>query len=156
MTPEQAAAAIKATVKTVTEETNKLTKRVFRTRGGRLGSGMGLLLEGLWGYETSVHLAVHGLEIAWIADHQYNDFVAVELDADWDPSTGEGELLGIEAKSMNLGADESKAHFDVPIDHIRRDDLLVVITWRWAADGNRVWPQVQEVFIENAIRIVAS
>ena len=37
---------------------------------------MGLLLEGLWGYYPTECLADDSLEMAWLVDHQYNDFVA--------------------------------------------------------------------------------
>ncbi len=157
VTPAEAAQAIQASADLVRDEINELAQRVFRTRGGRLGSGMGLLLEGLWGYYTTSQLEPLGLELAWIADHRYNDFSCIDLEteAEWDPSTGEGELLRVEAKSMNLGADESKAHFDEPSDNIGVDDLLAVITWKWAEHGGRVWPRVTEIFVDRAAPIAA-
>ena len=111
---------------------------------------MGLLLEGLWGYFMSDLLQEHGLEMAWLADHQYNDFACLPLDAAWDPATRTGELLRVEAKSVNMGADESKAHFDELERNIHPDDLLVVIAWRWTEDGSRVWPCVIDIFTERA------
>ena len=88
---------------------------------------MGLLLEGLWGYYTTECLADDHLEMAWLVDHQYNDFACLDMDTEWDPLTRGGELFRAEAKSMNMGADESKAHFDELAQNILPDDLLVVI-----------------------------
>jgi len=120
-----------------------------------MGSGMGLLLEGLWGYYTSGILEPSGIEIAWIADDQYNDYACIDMAEDWDPLTKRGELLRIEAKSMNLGADESKAHFAELATNILQDDLLVVFTWRWATEENtsRVWPRVQDIWVDRAAPI---
>ena len=113
---------------------------------------MGLLLEGLWGYHTSAILAEHGIEIAWIADNQYNDYACVDMALNWDPDTKAGELLRIEAKSMNLGADESKAHFAELAQNIGPNDLLLVLVWRWAPDttGLRSWPRIEDVFVDRA------
>jgi hypothetical protein len=118
-----------------------------------MGSGMGLLLEGLWGYHTSKVLEPDGIEIAWLVDNQYNDFACVDMALEWDPATLEGELLRIEAKSMNMGADESKGHFAELADNIRSDDLLLVLTWAWTEDGSgkRVWPKVVDVFVDRAL-----
>ena len=151
ISPGEAAEFTKAVAPAVAAKVNDLTQRVFRTRGGRLGSGMGLLLEGLWGYYTSNVLAEHGLEMAWLADNQYNDFACLEVGAEWDPITRGGELFRTEAKSMNVGADESKAHFDELAKDILPDDLLLVIMWRWVLDGNRSWPCVQDIFIDRAL-----
>ena len=153
-TPAEASARTRAVEPTVRRRINSLTRRVFRTRGGRLGSGMGLLLEGLWGYYTTACLAGDGLEMAWLVDHQYNDFACLDRDADWNPETRTGELLRVEAKSMNMGADESKAHFDELAHNILPDDLLVVIAWRWAElDDRRSWPCVSEIFVNRALPI---
>lgn len=46
------------------ENVNEFNRKFFRTRGGRLGSGMGLLLEGLWGYETNRALVDTRVEVA--------------------------------------------------------------------------------------------
>ena len=67
--------------------------------------------------------------------------------------TRAGELFRAEAKSMNMGADESKAHFDELAQNIRLDDLLVVIAWRWELDGERNWPAVREIFLDRALPI---
>lgn len=153
LTAAQAAERTKAIGPEVQEKINQLTSTVFRTRGGRLGSGMGLLLEGLWGYYTTELLTPDGLEMAWLADHQYNDFACVDTTREWEPETRGGELFRVEAKSMNLGADESKGHFDEIVQNILPDDLLVVLVWRWESDESRVWPKVQEIFIDRALPI---
>jgi hypothetical protein len=116
---------------------------------------MGLLLEGLWGYHTSGVLEPDGIEIAWLADNQYNDFACVDIALEWDPRDNAGELLRVEAKSMNLGADESKGHFAELAENIGPNDLLLVLTWRWTAEetGWRVWPEVQDVWIDRAAPI---
>ncbi len=150
MTPSDAADFIRNETPYVVETINEFMAATFTTRGGRLGSGMGLLLEGLWGYHMSNAIAGHGIEIAWMADDQYNDYACLDIDSDWDPVTGEGELFRIEAKSMNLGADESKAHFAELVGGIDPNDLLLVITWRWEPVGPRVHPRIVDVFIERA------
>ena len=135
---------------------NEFNKKVFRTRGGRLGSGMGLLLEGLWGYHTnSILLGQSAAEIAWIVDHDYNDFAVVDINEHWDPATRAGEFFRVEIKSMNLGADESKAHFDEISRNIGPLDELVVLAWRWEVDGDRVWPKITDWFMGNARDIAA-
>ena len=153
MTEEHASDFIRAKSDEVVKVINAFAEQTFVTRGGRLGSGMGLLLEGLWGYHTSRALVDHGIEIAWIADDQYNDYACVDISADWDPVTQEGELFRIEAKTMNLGADESKAHFAELQRNIGPNDLLLVMTWGWEPDstGKRVWPKIVETFIERAL-----
>ena len=153
VTPTQASERTAAVAPTVLERINGLSRRVFRTRGGRLGSGMGLLLEALWGYYTTACLAEDSLEMAWLVDHQYNDFACLALDAEWDPLTRGGELFRVEAKSMNMGAEESKAHFDELAQNIRPDDLLVVIAWTWELDSGRNWPAVNEIFVAQALPI---
>ena len=50
--------------------------------------------------------------MGWLAEHEYNDYACLEMDCEWNPKTREGEFFRIEAKSMNLDADESKGHFD--------------------------------------------
>lgn len=149
----QAADLIRAQSNLVVDVVNGFTRQTFLTRGGRLGSGMGLLLEGLWGYHTTRALSEHGIEIAWIADDQYNDYACVDVEVDWDPASRWGELFRIEAKTMNLGADESKAHFAEPAAQIGPDDLILVMTWRWEPDasGRRVWPKIADTFIDRAL-----
>ena len=134
---------------------NEFNRKVFRTRGGRLGSGMGLLLEGLWGYHTNSVLLGQSAEIAWIVDHDYNDFAVVDINEHWDPSTRAGEFFRVEIKAMNVGADESKAHFDEISRNIGALDELVVLAWGWEADGDRVWPKITDWFMGNAREIAS-
>lgn len=155
MTPSQASSFIRATSPDVVRIINDFTAQTFVTRGGRMGSGMGLLLEGLWGYHTSQAIAGHGIEIAWIADNQYNDYACVDQNSDWDPVTRDGELFRIEAKTMNLGADESKAHFAELSKNIGPDDLLLILTWGWEPASvrghDRVYPRIVETYLERAL-----
>lgn len=153
LSPHEAADKIKASNLEVVRRINEFTQATFRTRGGRMGSGMGLLLEGLWGYHMSAVLEPYGIEIAWIADDQYNDYACADMAEDWDPVTKAGELLRVEAKTMNLGADEPKGHFAELASNIGDDDLLLVLVWRWTStdsNGLRVWPKVEDVFIDRA------
>ena len=150
----EAAELIKHSNGQVVDRMNEFTAPTFRTRGGRKGAGMGLLLEGLWGYHMSAVLESHGIEISWIADDQYNDYACTDMAEEWDPVTHEGELLRIEAKSMNLGADELKGHFAEIAANIGPDDLLLVLVWRWAPCGDstsRVWPKVVDAFVDRAL-----
>ena len=158
-TPAAASNLTKTVAPAVRTDINQLTKKVFRTRGGRLGSGMGLLLEALWGYYTTDRLARRAdnrLEMAWLVDHSYNDFACLHMDFQWDPQTRAGELFRVEAKSMNMGAEESKAHFDELAHNILTDDLLVVLVWRWTSldnDNKRCWPCVLDIFVGRALPI---
>lgn len=153
LTADQASEFIRQMSPSVIGTINDFIRVTFVTRGGRMGSGMGLLLEGLWGYHMSQALVSQGIEIAWIADNQYNDYACVDVGSDWDPQTREGELFRIEAKTMNLGADESKGHFAELATHIDPNDLLLIMTWKWvdSNDGVRCYPQVVEVFLERAL-----
>ncbi len=153
LTPDAASALIRQISPSVIAQINDFIRVTFVTRGGRMGSGMGLLLEGLWGYHMSQALAPQGIEIAWIVDNQYNDYACVDVGRDWDPDTREGELFRIEAKTMNLGADESKGHFAELVKNIDPNDLLLIMTWRWTdtEDGRRCYPQIVEVFLERAL-----
>lgn len=137
----------------VMNEINEFLAVTYLTRGGRMGSGMGLLLEGLWGYHMSHALKDHGVEIAWLPDNQYNDYACVDAGKQWDPSTRGGELFRIEAKTMNLDADESKGHFAELSQNIDPNDLLLIMTWRWrdTGDGLRCFPEIAEVFLERAL-----
>ncbi len=128
---------------------NNFTYTAFRTRGGRLGSGMGSLLEALWVYFINTALfneggEARGCEVAWLEDHEPNDFACVHRDAKWTPGTKEGELFRVEAKSMNAsGVDESKAHFTELEKRIDAHDQLLVLTWNWEkVDDWRVYPKV--------------
>lgn len=158
LTPELAARAIIEATDVAVPEINSFSHRVLRTRGGRIGSGMGTLLEGLWGYFINGvldhrHDDLAQCEIAWLFDNEYNDFACIHRDQPWYPATRTGELLRIEAKSMNAGADESKAHFDELIEKLGPWDLLVVLVWRWDPideSGLRVYPHVRDHFIGSA------
>lgn len=138
---------------------NTFTREVFHTRGGRIGSGMGLLLEGLWGYYVNKHLKERSdigniLEIAWITHHEYNDFACVYRARIWNGDTREGEVLRIEAKSMIASADESKAHFDELESYFGQHDLLVVLMWDWLPlDEFSFYPKVLDQFIGRAVEI---
>lgn len=152
MDPSKVADQIRILNDNVIDEMNAFCAARFQTRGGRKGSGMGLLLEGLWGYEMTRALEGLSLEIAWIADDAYNDYACVRSDVEWNPLTEQGELFRIEAKSMNLGADESKAHFDELTSRIAENDLLLILTWTWVsvAGGSRVCPKISKVYLERA------
>jgi hypothetical protein len=135
------------------ERINAFSREVLNTRGGRIGSGMGALMESLWGYNMNQVLKREGdeaaeCELAWMYGHEYNDFACVICDSDWDPNTMQGELLRIEAKSMVASADESKAHFDQLYHLLGEHDLLLIIVWDWISlDGRRVTPQVLRHYI---------
>lgn len=151
--PETAAELIRGNSNQIVQEMNEFTGKTFRTRGGRMGSGMGLLLEGLWGYTTNHLINSSGIEISWIAEDHYNDYAVTSLEHDWDPVTRLGELLRIEAKTMNLGADETKGHFAELTHKIDPNDLLLVLLWRWTPVGGStrvVAPQVVDVFLDRA------
>lgn len=130
---------------------NAFTLKTFRCRGGRLGSGMGNLLEALWGFysrEVLSETTPGEYEVAWIVDHAYNDFALLDATKSWDPATHAGECLRIEAKSMNLGADEAKGHFDALAAEIAEDDLLLILVWRWSdIGGGLVFPEVVGEFV---------
>jgi hypothetical protein len=135
------------------EEINSFSRHRLVTRGGRVGSGMGGLLEALWGYSMNAMLAQAKarVELAWIPGHEYNDFVCLERDCVWDQSTRSGEVLRIEAKSMVLAADEAKGHFTELVDQLGEWDLLLVLVWDWAdVDSFRKCPVVDGAFIGNA------
>lgn len=135
------------------EKINDFNVDLFRTKGGRLGSGMGLLLEGLWGYMMNKELEEDSLSLAWIVDHSYNDFAVVDGIDEWTPNSRKNEVFRIEIKSMNLGADESKAHFDAISPEIGVNDQLVVLAWEWAEDHGWMWPRVRETYLGPARKI---
>ena len=55
---------------------------------------------------------------------------------------------------MNVGADESKGHFDERVQSIGENDLLLVLLWRWAELGSgRFCPVVTDYFVGNARRV---
>lgn len=132
---------------------NGLTSDVFTTRGGRIGSGMGGVIEALWGFYMNKAFKQQGeeaVEMAWIYGHEYNDFACVDASVDWDPSTKLGEFLRVEVKSMIAAADESKAHFDRLIGELDDSDMLAIFLWDWCpvAPGARsVYPKVIDHFV---------
>ncbi len=139
----------------VFDEINKFSSGVLQTRGGRIGSGMGLLIEALWGYYLNHELRDSNIELAWFPDHQYNDFVCLYKNQEWSPETKEGEALRIEVKSMNIGADESKAHFDVLHEEASENDLLLVIVWEWRRiDDKHFAPIIIDHFIDVVMPII--
>jgi hypothetical protein len=143
----------------IRDQINEFTLKTFKCRGGRLGSGMGNLLEALWGFYSREALNKNTpgeYDLAWIVDNAYNDFALLEANASWDSVTQAGEYLRIEAKSMNLGADETKGHFDVLIKEIGEDDILLVLVWRWKlvkSTTGLVFPQVVGQFLGPAREI---
>jgi hypothetical protein len=124
-----------------------------------MGSGMGSLMEALWAFyarHTLSKALSRDYEIAWMVDNEYNDFAVVSTDVAWDPATRGGEILRIEAKSMNLDADETKGHFDALQKEIGPHDLLLVLVWKWIplADGGQiVYPKVLDEYLGNALEI---
>lgn len=123
-----------------------------------MGSGMGTLLEGMWLFSVNRELTQRfdsRWELAWLPDHEYNDFALLSTGVAWDCGTRDGEVLRVEAKSMALGADESKAHFDAPVVHIGQHDQLLVLLWSWEPSGDRVLPVIVDSFL-GAARDVAA
>lgn len=113
---------------------NKFSSQILKTRGGRIGNGMGSLLEALWGFmmnQIILEKTDLDCEIAWFPDNKYNDFACIRRDTVWDPETRAGEYFRIEAKSMNIGADESKAHFAALDSEIEPNDALLILIWEW-------------------------
>ena len=138
------------------EKINEFSGNVLRTRGGRIGSGMGLLIEALWGYYINLELEQDDFEIGWFPEHQYNDFVCLRKNEDWNEATQAGEEYRMEVKSMNLGADESKGHFDVLSSEIGESDLLFVIIWEWEQITNHhAVPKIKDHFIGLAQDIIS-
>ena len=153
ITPADAIHLIQTEAPNALTALNTFSKEAFRTRGGRLGSGMGSLLEAVWIYFTN--RALHNkdaeaadCEIGWLPDHEPNDFACVLRDTPWTPSTREGELFRIEAKSMNVSVDESKAHFTELRESIGPYDQILILTWKWIEiDEWRFCPQVIDYLI---------
>lgn len=113
MTPADAISILTSDTPKAIEALNSFSYTAFRTRGGRLGSGMGSLLEALWVYFINKALLNEGgeareCEVAWLEDHEPNDFACVHRDAKWVPGTREGELFRVEAKSMNVRVESQK------------------------------------------------
>ncbi len=155
ITPDQAKEILIAVSARACQKMNDFARNILKTRGGRIGSGMGSLMEALWGYYANCELNQAGepnsqCEIAWMYEHAYNDFACILRDQEWNPESKHGELLRIEAKSMVKSADESKAHFDQLVSQIGEHDLLLVIVWDWIPlnDGSlKVCPQVLDHFL---------
>jgi hypothetical protein len=157
MNQEQKIAAYHAITSSLDEtfiRINEFCCEVMKTRGGRIGSGMGSLLEALWGYEMNKVLTDNGLnscELAWFPGHQYHDFACVQTSRGWNPETGDGEFFRVEAKSMNSGADESKAHFDVLQAELDDYDALLLLVWSWVdIDEYHCCPQITDSFFGQA------
>jgi hypothetical protein len=157
--PDVCASALKASLLEVRKGINDFTASHFHCLGGRMGSGMGSLMEALWAFyarHTLSKALSRDYEIAWMVDNEYNDFAVVSVDAAWDPATRGGEVLRIEAKSMNLDADETKGHFDALQKEIGVNDLLLVLVWKWIPllqGGPIVYPKVLGEFLGSALEI---
>ncbi|MHB8303549.1 MAG: hypothetical protein ACYDC6_12035 [Acidobacteriaceae bacterium] len=151
--PTDAVALIRTEAPNALAALNTFSKEAFKTRGGRLGSGMGSLLEAVWIYFTNRALHNKGgeaadCEIGWLPDHEPNDFACVLRDSPWTPATREGELFRIEAKSMNVSVEESKAHFTELRPSMGPHDQLLILTWKWIeVDAWRFCPQVIDYLI---------
>lgn len=156
LSPDVAARSLMKATEIAVSEINKFSSVVLKTRGGRMGAGMGTLLEALWGYYVNQALVkMHGengsIEIGWLSDNEYNDFACIYTDEEWTSSTKAGEVLRIEAKSMNKGTEESKAHFEEIAEHLGELDLLLVLIWSWVPSGvNKVSPYISDYFIDFA------
>lgn len=141
------------------DEVNAFTKQVFHTRGGRIGSGMGSVVEALWGFHLNGILKKEKnipYELGWIYGHEYNDFACILRNEDWNPETKEGELFRVEVKSMVASADESKAHFDRLQHEFADNELLAVFLWNWAPVTNQsqnVYPAILDYFVGYALPI---
>lgn len=139
---------------------NAFTSTTFNTRGGRLGSGMGSLIEAMWVYYMNNILLNDGgvaqeCEIAWLQDHEPADFACLYRGAHWDPASKTGELLRIEAKSMNVGVDEAKGHFTNLYNETGPDDQLLVLIWSWVSVGNYYsWPKIHDYFLGSSHDVI--
>ena len=138
---------------------NAFTEKVFHTRGGRIGSGMGSVIEALWGFHLNSILRTDKdipYELGWIYGHEYNDFACIIREEDWDPQTGNGELFRVEVKSMVASADESKAHFDRLQHEFAQNELLAVFLWDWKVINDQqknVYPGIIDYFVGYALPI---
>lgn len=161
MTPHEASVTIAVLTTPTVDAVNKFCSDVLQTRGGRLGSGMGMLLEALWGYylnhELSKEVCIsQSCEMLWLPGHTYNDFACVRRNSAWDVNNNIGELLRVEAKSMNIDAHESKGHFDELSHNLGDADLLLVLLWQWTSIGSsRVHPKISDYFVGSAKSIAA-
>ncbi|MEY0116891.1 hypothetical protein AB7W24_21990 [Providencia rettgeri] len=139
---------------------NAFTFQTFKTRGGRLGSGMGSLIEAMWVYYMNNILLNDGgvaqeCEIAWLQDHEPADFACLYRGAHWNPISKQGELFRIEAKSMNIGVDEAKGHFTNLLQETGPDDQLLVLIWSWEHIGDYYsWPKIHDYFLGSSRDII--
>jgi hypothetical protein len=163
MTHVQSGAAtqiLQADAPRVIAEINAFTSETFKTRGGRLGSGMGSLLEAMWVYYMNRILQNEGglareCELAWLQDHEPADFACLFRGAEWEPSSRKGELFRIEAKSMNVGVDEAKGHFANLVGETQEHDQLLVLIWSWTSLENKYfWPKIHDYFLGPALPII--
>lgn len=144
----------------VMEAINAFTSQTFKTRGGRLGSGMGSLLEALWVYHMNNVLVNEGglareCELAWLQDHEPADFACLYRGAEWEPESRQGELFRIEAKSMNIGVDEAKGHFTNLAKETAEYDQLLVLIWSWEGLEDRYsWPKIHDYFLGPSLPII--
>ena len=156
MTPHEASITIAVLTNTTVMSVNAFCSDVLQTRGGRLGSGMGMLLEALWGYylnqEMSKEVCIsQSCEMLWLPGYMYNDVACIMRDSKWDGDNDIDELLRVEAKSMNTDADESKGHFDELSQNLNDADLLPVLLWQWTpTDRGRVHPEISDYFVGSA------
>jgi hypothetical protein len=145
---------------TVIGEINAFTLATFKTRGGRVGSGMGSLIEAMWVYYMNRTLqnegaAARSCELAWLQDHEPADFACLYRGAEWEPATRQGELFRIEAKSMNIGVEEAKGHFANLAHETSEHDQLLVLVWSWTTLENKYfWPKIQDYFLGPALPII--
>jgi hypothetical protein len=143
---------------TAIDDVNAFTSQAFQTRGGRIGSGLGGVIESLWGFYANKRLLaeVIPVELAWIANHEYNDFAAIIRDYDWHPDIAGGELLRVEVKSTVRSADEPKAHFDRLRKELQATDILAVFVWDWVSvseTSKRSYPKILDFFVGNALEV---
>lgn len=158
--PKIATQILQADAPKVIEEINAFTSETFRTRGGRLGSGMGSLLEAMWVYYMNKTLQNEGgaareCELAWLQDHEPADFTCLYRGAEWEPASRQGELFRIEAKSMNIGVDEAKGHFTNLRHETQEHDQLLVLVWSWTPlEHKYFWPKIHDYFLGPALPII--
>ncbi len=160
ITPVLAVSILHSDAPKVIGEINRFTSETFKTRGGRLGSGMGSLLEAMWVYYMNRTLQNEGgaarcCELGWLQDHEPADFACLYRGVDWVPATREGELFRIEAKSMNIGVDEAKGHFANLAGETAEHDQLLVLIWCWTTLENQYfWPKIHDYFLGPALPII--
>lgn len=157
---DQAAENIIACTAEAVTTMNAFTQDIFHTRGGRIGSGMGSVIEGLWGFYVNQALKNRGItdyELGWIYGHEYNDFACILEREEWEPSTKQGEILRVEIKSMIASADESKAHFDRLEHEFDENEILGVFLWDWIQTDDRstksVYPAIIDQYVGYAVPV---